>query len=80
MCYEVGSEVIEALKLTPNDQGKAHVDLRSVLAGQARRLGIRDISISPWCSAHNRDHFFSHRRSGGKDGRMVAYLGMPASN
>jgi copper oxidase (laccase) domain-containing protein len=53
------------------------LDLRAVLARQARELGIEDVSISPWCSAHDRDRFFSHRASGGRDGRMVAYLGRP---
>ncbi len=54
------------------------VDLRQVLVRQARELGITEVSVSPWCSAHDREQFFSHRASGGRDGRMVAYLGMPA--
>jgi copper oxidase (laccase) domain-containing protein len=53
------------------------LDLRAVLAQQARDLGIEEVSISPWCSAEGRDRFFSHRASGGRDGRMVAYLGRP---
>ena len=55
-----------------------HIDLREVLARQAGELGITQVSVSPWCSAHDHEHFFSHRASGGRDGRMVAYLGMPA--
>ena len=54
-----------------------HVDLRAVLMQQARALGLTEISTSPWCSAHHREQFFSHRASGGRDGRMVAYLGLP---
>ena len=57
--------------------GPSHLDLRSVLAEQAALLGIRSVSISEWCSAHDARFFYSHRRSGGSDGRMVAYLGMP---
>ncbi len=72
-CYEVGSEVADRFGLT----GTSHLDLRGILAEQARRLGIREVSISPWCSAEGRDRFFSHRASGGRDGRMVAYLGTP---
>ena len=72
-CYEVGSEVADRFGLA----GSSHIDLRDILAQQARGLGIRDISISPWCSAEGRDRFFSHRASGGRDGRMVAYLGRP---
>lgn len=72
-CYEVGSEVAVRFGLS----GSVQLDLRAVLAQQARDLGIQDVSISPWCSAEGRDRFFSHRASGGRDGRMVAYLGRP---
>jgi len=75
-CYEVGSEVAVQFGL-PVSPTPVPLDLRAVLARQARELGIEDVSISPWCSAHDRDRFFSHRASGGRDGRMVAYLGRP---
>ena len=75
-CYEVGSEVAVQFGL-PVSPGSVPLDLRAVLARQARELGIEDVSVSPWCSAHDRDRFFSHRASGGRDGRMVAYLGRP---
>ena len=74
-CYEVGSEVIAALGLQGNSQGKAQADLFAALGDQGRTLGIQEISTSGWCSAHDRSRFFSHRASGGSDGRMVAYLG-----
>ncbi len=72
-CYEVGSEVAVRFGMT----GTVTVDLRAVLAKQARDLGINEITVSPWCSAEGRDRFFSHRASRGGDGRMVAYLGRP---
>jgi YfiH family protein len=72
-CYEVGPEVAERFGRT----GTIRLDLRGALSQQARKLGIRDVSISPSCSAEERSRFFSHRASGGKDGRMVAYLGRP---
>jgi YfiH family protein len=75
-CYEVGSEVVQALALTPNAEGKAQADLPGALAEQARKLGVKQISTSTWCSAHDRSRFFSHRASRGVDGRMVAYLGI----
>jgi YfiH family protein len=75
-CYEVGSEVIGALALESDGAGKAQADLRGLLAEQARRLGIGQVSSSAWCSAHDRTRFFSHRASKGADGRMVAYLGL----
>lgn len=75
-CYEVGSEVAARFGAAPQG-GPVRLDLRAALAGEARALGIEDISISPWCSAEDRERFFSYRASGGRDGRMVAYLGRP---
>lgn len=77
-CYEVGSEVMAGCGVTADGAGPWRLDLRQVLTEQAARLGIRTVTVSPHCSAHEPD-FFSHRASRGTDGRMVAYLGMPAS-
>ena len=63
--------VLEALRKTGGSAQKRDI---------ARELGIGDISISPWCSAEDRERFYSHRASGGRDGRMVAYLGRPRAN
>jgi YfiH family protein len=78
-CYEVGSEVMAGCGFDPHGTGPWHLDLRSTLAEQGSRLGIRRISVSSHCSAHDRALFYSHRASRGTDGRMVAYLGMPAA-
>jgi YfiH family protein len=78
-CYEVGPEVLEALGLRGDDRGPWQVDLRERLAEQAAAAGIAEVTVSSWCSAHHRPLFYSHRASRGSDGRMVAYLGMPAS-
>lgn len=75
-CYEVGSEVLEAVTGSAA-QGPGRLNLRGVLVARARAAGIGEVSVSPWCTAHDRDRFFSHRRSGGADGRMLAYLGRP---
>lgn len=75
-CYQVGPEVAAHLN-GGVDAGQQHIDLRAVLVQQARHLGISQISVSSWCSAHDHPQFFSHRASGGRDGRMVAYLGRP---
>ncbi len=77
-CYEVGSEVASALT-GGVELGSRHIDLRETLARQARELGVTEVSISPWCTAHDHAQFFSHRASGGRDGRMVAYLGRPVA-
>ena len=72
-CYEVGPEVAQRVGLS----GTVHLDLRAALTQQARELGIQEVSSSPLCSAEERGRFFSHRASGGRDGRMVAFLGRP---
>jgi copper oxidase (laccase) domain-containing protein len=77
-CYEVGSEVMIGCGLAAEGPGPWHLDLRDQLVEQAQAAGLRSVSCSSWCSAHHSEHFFSHRRSGGRDGRMVAYLGMQA--
>jgi polyphenol oxidase len=76
-CYEVGSEVMLGCGVPADGNGPWHLDLRDRLAAQAVELGLSSVSRSPWCSAHDRTSFYSHRASGGTDGRMVAYLGFP---
>jgi YfiH family protein len=73
-CYEVGPEVLSQFS-TAGGAPPGHLDLRAILCDQAAVLGVSQRSCSPWCSAHDRDRFFSHRASRGEDGRMVAYLG-----
>lgn len=76
-CYEVGSEVMAGCALPADGPGPWHLDLREVLVARAQALGVGELSASGWCSAHDRDRFYSHRASRGNDGRMVAYLGFP---
>ncbi|MEO5824586.1 MAG: polyphenol oxidase family protein [Gemmatimonadales bacterium] len=78
--YEVGAEVMDGLGVARMGEGPWHVDLRDVLNDQAADLGIGTVSRSRYCSATHASSFFSHRRSGGADGRMVAYLGIPAAD
>ncbi len=73
-CYEVGPEVSEAV-LGDAAPERILLDLRDVLTGRAQALGVGRVTTSPWCTAHDNDRFYSHRRSGGADGRMAAYLG-----
>jgi len=77
-CYEVGSEVMAGCGVAAPGAGPWQIDLRSVLTDRARQLGLSEISSSTWCSSHHRPRFYSHRASGGRDGRMVAYVGMTA--
>lgn len=75
-CYEVGPEVLQACGKV-DAAGPDRLDLRALLTEQAAQLGIGEVTISGHCTARDGQHFFSHRRSGGSDGRQVAYLGMP---
>jgi YfiH family protein len=70
-CYEVSADVYR--QLTGVDPGRpAHVDLRAVIADHARALGIRDLSISPFCTRCHNQRFFSHRA--GDAGRQVSAM------
>lgn len=76
-CYEVGAEVAGACGASADGAGPWHVDLRDQLEREGRALGIRHVSRSPWCTAHDAGRFHSHRASAGQAGRMVAFLGVP---
>ena len=75
-CYEVGPEVFAGCGVAPPPGGKGSLDLRAKLHEQALHAGVDRVSTSPFCSRHDGPLFFSHRGSGGSDGRMVAYLGL----
>lgn len=75
-CYEVGSEVLSRCGVPATGGGRGFVDLRALLVAQGEESGVVNISTSQLCTRHDQDRFFSHRGSGGQDGRQVAYLGM----
>ena len=79
-CYEVGAEVMLGCGLPADGPGPWHLDLRQHLAREAGQLGVPAGTRSGWCTAHDRPSFYSYRASGGTDGRMVAYLGIPHSD
>ncbi len=77
-CYEVGPEVFRALGISP-PPGPRPLDLRSELTRRGMGLGIGAVSVSRWCTVHDRGRFFSYRAGRESAGRMVAYLGrLPA--
>lgn len=73
--YEVGAEVMAGVGQAVEGHGPWYLDIRGVLAEQAAKLGVGEITVSGHCTATQHSEFFSHRGSGGTDGRMVAYLG-----
>ena len=73
-CYEVSAEV--ARQLTGRDLAHAvTVDLRELIARQARTLGVRHLSSSAFCTRCDNDRFFSHRA--GDPGRQIGVIHAP---
>jgi YfiH family protein len=70
-CYQVGPDVYQQLTGRPAS-APASVDLRAILAEQARECGVRSVTVSPWCTRCDNAMFFSHRC--GDSGRQVAAL------
>jgi YfiH family protein len=73
-CYEVGPEVYARLTGRTVDRPTT-VDLRALLADQARAAGVARIEVSPFCTRCDNDRFFSHRA--GDWGRQLAVLVSP---
>ena len=74
-CYEVSPDVYAELTRRSVDR-RTTVDLRGVLADQAREAGVRAFSASARCTRCDADRFFSHR--GGDVGRQLGVLATPA--
>ncbi|MDB4905783.1 MAG: Multi-copper polyphenol oxidoreductase, laccase [Gemmatimonadetes bacterium] len=75
-CYEVSADV--HLQLTGRDPGgPATVDLRALIAAQARGAGVRHLSISDRCTRCDNADFFSHRA--GDAGRQLGVIATPLS-
>ena len=70
-CYQVGPDVFEQLTGWQTIRQR-HVDLRALLAEQAKEMGVRQLSASPHCTRCDNDRFFSHRA--GDVGRQVAVI------
>ncbi len=73
-CYEVGPDVFAQLTGQAVSAARC-VDLRAILATQAREAGIAHISVSDYCTRCDNDRFFSHRAGDG--GRMLAVIVAP---
>lgn len=69
--YEVGVEVYRELTGWETQRPR-HVDLRALLAEQARARGVRHLSASSFCTKEDNDRFYSHRA--GDAGRQVAVI------
>ncbi|MBA3672129.1 MAG: polyphenol oxidase family protein [Gemmatimonadaceae bacterium] len=70
-CYEVSPEVYGQLTGRAVDT-RTTVDLRAIIADQARALGVQSITISPLCTRCDNDRFFSYRA--GDAGRQLGVV------
>lgn len=82
-CFETGDDVPEAMRrglgaeaehAITRDGGKYHVDLKYINAAFLRRAGVRDIDVSPLCTACDPDTFWSARRHGDRRGSLAAVI------
>lgn len=70
-CYEVSPEVYGRLTGRAVDAATP-VDLRAVIADQARELGVQQIGATDLCTRCDNDRFYSHRA--GDPGRQLGVL------
>ena len=70
-CYDVGPDVFGQLTGWSTVRNR-HVDLRALLAEQAKEIGVARVSASPYCTRCDNDRFFSHRA--GDAGRQVGVI------
>ncbi|MCM3626434.1 peptidoglycan editing factor PgeF [Paenibacillus glycanilyticus] len=64
--------------MTLVENGKAMVNLKQINRHIMLEAGILPIHIelSEWCTGCSTDQFFSHRKEGGKTGRMASWIGI----
>ncbi len=85
-CYEVGDDVVKALRASCGVEtdfvsrtlsGGASVDLHAALRSQLLTAGVPSgaIHAAPWCTRCRSDLFFSFRGEGPATGRLMAAVG-----
>jgi YfiH family protein len=85
-CYEVGTDVAQAVKdapggeleafLDPRGTSKWHLDLWAAVRRQLAGTGVAQIEVAGLCTACHTDEWFSHRAEGGRTGRMGALVAL----
>ena len=87
--YQVGAEVVEAFtaagfpervaRRDPDAAGRFRLSLDAAVRVASARSGVRPIHVQDggWCTASDRERFFSHRRDDGATGRHWALLRPP---
>ena len=75
-CYVVGPDVFQQLTGWTTSRPR-NVDLRALIAEQAKEAGITHITVSEYCTRCDNDRFFSHRA--GDAGRQVGVIISPGT-
>jgi polyphenol oxidase len=84
--YQVGSEVVEAVRAQLGEQtsqvisspgGKTHLDLWTTNEILLKRAGVQQVEVAGICTACHTDDWFSHRAEHGKTGRFGAIIQLP---
>lgn len=83
-CYEVGSEVAEAVtaacpsgtEVVHRVNGRIHLDLPAAVTAQLRAAGVEQVENADLCTACRVDEFFSHRAERGRTGRFGVVMGL----
>ncbi|MCS7282045.1 MAG: peptidoglycan editing factor PgeF [Anaerolineae bacterium] len=81
-CYEVGPEVVEAVRrvsppeaeIVRRQDGRLYLDLPGAVEAQLLALGVGRVERSGLCTACRTDEWFSHRAEGGRTGRFGALV------
>jgi YfiH family protein len=82
-CYEVGSDVVDAIGdpavfVSRPGKSKLHLDLAAVNRKQLLKAGIpaEQIQVSTLCTSCRADLFYSYRREGSSTGRLLSIIGL----
>lgn len=82
-CYEVGDEVVEAVRSTfreperllpRNGNARRHFDLWSANRAWLLEAGVRQVEVAECCTACHMDEFFSYRGGQGRTGHFGALM------
>lgn len=82
-CFETDADVPQALEAALGAEAepyitrrgpKWHVDLKGVNARWLEKAGVRQIDVSPDCTACHPDLYWSHRRMGQARGAQIAMI------
>jgi YfiH family protein len=74
-CYEVGSEVLEALSARGSEVAEGRrLDLAAVTSRLLEAAGVGRLELAGLCTSCESELFFSHRRDRGRTGRQAGVV------